>query len=311
MSAAYASLRHSLSVLLLLLLASAWPRPALASFHLNEITKVMVGFEGDAAVQAIELKMLFNGENLVNGRSIKVYNGAGVLVATLGTFSADLPAVNAVAGRNILIATMKFRQRFGITPDLQISPGIPVTTGQVAFEDPTCRVDAVAYGDVTSFLVGTTAAPPLPSAGAAVLVRFSDCATFPACPLGDDTGSRFFMTTAGGTHPVTFTNNAGVSVSVGSTATGVAIAPTGPAFGIAPNPVRGTSTIQLPRGGTARIYDSRGRPVRTLRLGSGTGPARAFWDGADDAGRPLPSGVYFLRREGSSRGNVRRFVIAR
>ena len=81
---------------------------------------------------------------------------------------------------------MKWRQRFGLVPDLQINAGMPVTTGQVAFEDPagTCLVDAVAYGAVTTFLVGTTAAPPLPSGGATVLVRTVDNGTFPSCPVG-------------------------------------------------------------------------------------------------------------------------------
>lgn len=305
------SARSFLYPAILALLASAWPACAFASFHLNEITKVMVGFDGDASVQAIEMKMLFNGENLVSGKTVKVYNGSGALLATLGTFSADLPLANAIAGRNILIATMKFKQRFGITPDLQISAGIPVTTGQVSFEDIGCVVDAAAYGNVTSFLVGTTAAPPLPSAGAAVLVRFVDCGTFPACPLGDDTGSNFFLTTAGGSHPVTFTNNSGVTVSVGSTSTGVEAEPATIRLRIAPNPVRGSASIESPHGGAFTLYDLRGRRVRTIPAVQSAGPVRAAWDGKDERGRPLASGVYFIRQDGAGGPLVRRFVVAR
>ncbi|HLQ67798.1 MAG TPA: T9SS type A sorting domain-containing protein [Candidatus Limnocylindrales bacterium] len=308
-----ASLPAPFALLLSFGLATAlWPCPARATFHLNEITKVMAGIDGDATVQAVELKMLFNGENLVNGKVVRAYNAAGVLLGTLGSFSADLPAANAVAGNRILFATMKFRQRFGITPDLQFSPGIPVTTGQVSFEDPsgTCTVDAVAYGAVTTFLVGTTAAPPLPNGGATVLVRTVDNGTFPSCPLGTESGTQFVLTSGAATHPVTFTNNSGVSVTVSSTATGVETIPAVTAFRISPNPVRGTAVIESPGGGRINVYDLRGRLVRTI-LQSHTGPVRAGWNGTDDRGRPLASGVYFIRREGPGEPLVRRFVITR
>src|SRR5262245_36017280 len=184
MRPAPAAFRSVLARLSLLALSLVFASPAHAAFHLNEITKVMAGFEGDATVQAVELKMLASGENLVSGRAYRTYNGAGVLQATLGTFAANLPASGAVAGRRILAATSAWVTRFGLTPDLVISPGIPVTSGQVAFEDPavTCRVDALAYGDVTTFLVGTSAAPPLPNAGATALVRGVDNPTIPSCP---------------------------------------------------------------------------------------------------------------------------------
>jgi hypothetical protein len=286
------------------------PCSARASFHLNEITKVMVGADGDAGIQAIELKMLFNGENFVNGKVFRAYNAAGVLVSTLGTFTADLP--NALTGNNILVATMKWRQRFGLVPDLQISAGMPVTTGQVAFEDPagTCRVDAVAYGAVTTFLVGTTAAPPLPSGGATVLVRTVDNGTFPSCPMGTESGTQFALTSGAASHPVTFTNNSGVSVNVTSTATGVETTAPVSAFRISPNPIRGSARIESPGGGRINVYDLRGRRVRRI-LESHTGSVRADWNGTDDRGRLLASGVYFIRLEGPGTPQVRRFVITR
>jgi len=299
------------SLLLTLALAFGWPRPALATFHLNEITKVMVGFEGDASLQAVELKMLFNGEGLTTGKVIRAYNGAGVLVGTLGTFSADM--ANAIAGRNILIATMKWRQKFGVTPDLQISPGLLVTSGQVSFEDPgICTVDALAYGAVSTFLVGTTAAPPLPSGGASVMVRSVDNDIAPACPLATNSGSQFFLTTAGPTHPVTFTNNAGVSANVASTATAVEVSPSPVArFVIAPNPVRTSARVEASSPGRIAVYDLQGRRVRVILAGGGSGPVRAEWDGRDDRGRPLASGVYFIRQDAAGAPLVRRFVIAR
>ncbi len=60
-----------------------------------------------------------------------------------------------------------------------------------------------------------------------------------------------------------------------------------------PNPFRGTTTIRsatAPRNASARIYDARGRLVRELE-----GKMGVFeWDGRDDAGRIVPSGLYFF-----------------
>lgn len=46
---------------------------------------------------------------------------------------------------------------------------------------------------------------------------------------------------------------------------------------------------------TLVLYDARGRRVRRLYDGPGMALARATWDGRDDAGRPLPPGLYFAR----------------
>jgi flagellar hook capping protein FlgD len=285
--------------------------PAKANFHVNEITKVMAGFEGDATVQAIELKMLANNENLVNGKQFKAYDAAGTLVATLGAFTSDLPLANAIAGRNILVATMKWRQRFGLVPDLQINPGIPVMTGQVSHESPdgTCLIDAVGYGNVTTLLAGTTPAPFLPNSGATALVRTVDNAIVPACPMNTD-GNKFQQRQGTSAIAILFTNNSGVSVSVFSTATGVDVTPGVAAFRISPNPMRDKVRIQSPGGERVAVYDTRGRLVRTV-LGPHSGPVHAEWNGTDDNGRPLPSGVYFARQENAGKSTVRRFVIAR
>lgn len=56
--------------------------------------------------------------------------------------------------------------------------------------------------------------------------------------------------------------------------------------------------FRIPADGTAsvRIYDVRGRPVRTLGNGRfRTGPGEVLWDGRDDRGRPVGSGIYFAR----------------
>lgn len=74
-------------------------------------------------------------------------------------------------------------------------------------------------------------------------------------------------------------------------------APVGPVVRAAPNPFRGHTSIQVvsPLEGSQRIFvrDVQGRTVR--HLGEGRfAPGTRFvqWDGRDDAGRPLPPGVY-------------------
>lgn len=67
-----------------------------------------------------------------------------------------------------------------------------------------------------------------------------------------------------------------------------------------PNPFKGTVdlTYTLPRRGPVelRIHDLSGRLVRTLRSGAAeAGPWSASWDGKDEAGHDLPSGIYLCK----------------
>jgi hypothetical protein len=68
----------------------------------------------------------------------------------------------------------------------------------------------------------------------------------------------------------------------------------------APNPFGSRAEIRFdaPRAGQARlaIYDASGRKIRTLLDGAiGAGTQRLVWDGTDESGRALGSGVYFYR----------------
>jgi hypothetical protein len=73
-----------------------------------------------------------------------------------------------------------------------------------------------------------------------------------------------------------------------------------------PNPfVEGPATLSyaLASGEDASlsIVDLRGRTVRRLWSGTGTGGAQtAFWDGRDDRGATVPAGVYFARLSGEA-----------
>ena len=83
-----------------------------------------------------------------------------------------------------------------------------------------------------------------------------------------------------------------------------------------PNPARAGCRIDwsLPSGGKARlaIYDLLGRRVRLLADGRHeAGVFHTRWDGTDDSGRPVSSGLFFLRLEGFGRVISHRFATLR
>ena len=70
----------------------------------------------------------------------------------------------------------------------------------------------------------------------------------------------------------------------------------------------------LPRGGPASltVLDVQGRRVRSLSAGAlPAGRQSARWDGRDEAGRRVASGLYFVRLEVGGVKLVRRLVRAR
>ena len=90
----------------------------------------------------------------------------------------------------------------------------------------------------------------------------------------------------------------------GGTVTGIGGSPTPHTFALypnVPNPFNPTTTIRydVPSSGSdlsLRIYDVGGRLVKTLVEGTQTaGEKSVTWNGRDDAGRPVASGVYFYR----------------
>ncbi len=82
------------------------------------------------------------------------------------------------------------------------------------------------------------------------------------------------------------------------------------------NPVATTASLHfnLPQPGAVRLalLDASGRVVRTLVDGALTaGPHAASWNTRDDAGRPLPSGLYFARLETDRQSLLQRLVVVR
>lgn len=82
---------------------------------------------------------------------------------------------------------------------------------------------------------------------------------------------------------------------------------------VLPHPARGSARIHfaLPQSGEVRLelYGVRGDLVRTLvRTSLTAGPQSAVWDGRDDQGRILSSGIYYCRLEAAGRSSSRPIV---
>jgi len=90
----------------------------------------------------------------------------------------------------------------------------------------------------------------------------------------------------------------------------------GPAF---PNPMRDRTVISFsyplsltPYPFTLSIYDPTGRLIRVLRSYESRVTSHSFlWDGRDDAGQSVGSGVYFYRLEAGSFSATQKLVVVR
>jgi flagellar hook assembly protein FlgD len=88
-------------------------------------------------------------------------------------------------------------------------------------------------------------------------------------------------------------------------------------LGAYPNPCNPLAQVRFTVGPAAQVihlavYDPRGRLVRTLAAGSrAAGTHAAVFDGRDDAGRAVPSGVYFLCLQGPGISRTGKLVLVR
>lgn len=83
-----------------------------------------------------------------------------------------------------------------------------------------------------------------------------------------------------------------------------------------PNPFRSTARISYTVSGradvTLAIYDPAGRAIRTLREGSvDAGTHAVIWDGRNEAGAKVASGVYMIRMRVGERSLSRKIILAR
>ncbi|MDH3214996.1 MAG: T9SS type A sorting domain-containing protein [Candidatus Krumholzibacteria bacterium] len=101
----------------------------------------------------------------------------------------------------------------------------------------------------------------------------------------------------------------------GQTPTGILpVTPDGLRLRAQPNPFNPlttiTYTVHQPGLARLRVYDVRGRYIRSLADGWTTaGPHTATWDGSDRRGDAVSSGVYFLRLQSAGQDLTRRVVL--
>ncbi|MBK6736163.1 MAG: T9SS type A sorting domain-containing protein [bacterium] len=84
-----------------------------------------------------------------------------------------------------------------------------------------------------------------------------------------------------------------------------------------PNPFNPSTSIGFSLPTTAPvslgIYDLSGKLVRNLIAGQVMGPGHLekVWDGRNDSGRLVPTGVYFCKLTADGRVNVRRMALVK
>jgi hypothetical protein len=187
-----------------------------ASFHLMQIEQLIGGVGGNAAAQAIQLRMRSSFQNQMSFTRIVAYNASGGSPVVL--VDMDQPVAGFNLGARVLIATPSFLGQTTptTTADFIMAP-IPASYlngGKVTFEDDFGTIYwSVAFGayggpntgDFTNDLDGDFGPPfggPLPSAGVQAL-RFQGSATAPST-----TNAADYALTSGA---ATWTNNAGQS----------------------------------------------------------------------------------------------------
>jgi hypothetical protein len=317
-------LREAVSGAVLALVLAAGP--AAATFHTMQIEQVIGGVDGDASVQAIQLRTRSGGQNLVSQARLYARDAAGTNAVLLLDFPSDV--ADPAAGVRILAATASFSAHTTptVTPDFVLTSPIPETylsAGSLTFEDDFGTVywrlswGGASYtgsgaGVLTNDADGNFSPPfpnPLPSTSG-VAVLFQGAHTAPSTNNAAD-----YALTVG---PATFFNATGGSgtvqslVAVGDAGLGTGIALSAPQ----PNPVRSTMaySVTLAREAQARVevFDAGGRRLeRLLDAALPAGRHGFTWDATSGEAARLPSGVYLLGLSVEGVREVRRFVLLR
>ena len=317
-------MRTSRLLLAVLALAALAPRPAHASFHLMQVEQVIGGVNGDASLQAVQLRMRSGFQNLVANGNLVVYDATGSNRIVL---SAPLTNVTQnTAGTRVLLATAAFGANLtpNVTPNYILTNTIPqsylaagsltwesraddsvlwrVTWGGAGYSGPT---DGLLTNDADGQF-GPVFDGPLPSTDLESL-RFK----FAANALSTNNANDYALSGAA----AVFTNSQGASgtvtapLNVGPNAPG-ALALAAPV----PNPVTGAMSysVVLPRDMQVdvRIHDVSGRTVRTLVSQSLPAGRHSFSWSAPTASA-MPNGVYFLELNAQGARQTRRFALLR
>lgn len=125
--------------------------PAQASFHLMAIGEVFAGTSGHEGADYVELTMLADGQDEVDGTRLRFYDADGDLSGT-EVLEGDLSGGDA--GDTILVGTASAGLLFGVTPDFVLGTQISGSGGKICFESPpvgdiTTVIDCASWGNFT------------------------------------------------------------------------------------------------------------------------------------------------------------------
>lgn len=170
-------------VIAALLLANA--SAAHATFHFMSISELGAGFQGDPAIQFVELRLDSGGQTETTATRLTTFAADGT--ATELVLSAR-DVANGANGANILYATEAFAAATGVAPDFVMPTGLLTPSGMICWGAPGAvppppdswdlakpenYVDCVAYGGFTGATRPTSGTPtPLgPGDGTQSLTR--------------------------------------------------------------------------------------------------------------------------------------------
>jgi hypothetical protein len=146
------------------------PGTALASFHLAEISEVLVGHGADPNVQYVEIQIQ-SFQNLVGSSKLSIFDTSGTFVSSFTLPATNVP--NSSANAYWIMGTAEFDEL--VSPgapqfvDYVIPGGMPAAGGMVCWGKPTTQtnpndyVDCLAYGSFTGTATSPPKAPEVPS----------------------------------------------------------------------------------------------------------------------------------------------------
>jgi hypothetical protein len=198
--------------------------------------------------------------------------------------------------------------------DLLISFSVPLTQFSIMYAPQELGCDDSAIMRVTAYmdavLSGTaTTTAPSPGTWPTGTLSYASPAGFNQVVISYD--RRPACTDYG---PIFMADNMSVTASTISVPVG---GPDTPTWNVAPNPFRAATQVSLQLSRTealtVMVHDGAGRLVRTLVRGAilEAGARSIWWDGRNDAGGEVGSGVYFCRITSERGARTTRMILLR
>lgn len=292
--------------------SNAAPDPALALFEaelhalpLPDVLRVAVANGSGAAT----------GQGLAPGQQLIRYRYRSLLLDLDGNVWAVPDGVNTRIFQGVQNVIWPLPDTY---QDVYAANTLPWDGAPGGWRASMAQMDttAVPYGDIEALFDAHCFVPTVSALDLADVGPFHDIAGDPDL-LTRTQFDRVYTPTANQEHVlITPENKIWLMDAIREGIVDVPTATTAQRLRAEPNPFNPATVLRfdLPTRQRAElvIYDFRGRRVRTLldaRLSAGEQTIR--WDGRDEAGRSLPSGVYLARLRTDAASTARKVVLAR